>query len=218
MLDYHVFNLEEVRQALGEAPELGFRYVGGELKRAQNRVRRKFVKDRMSGPPGIRGGEWRRQYTRHIRATVEGSDLGSLTARLRLSRFLALHETGGVLMAHNKGADMLRLPIGDRRGLDFRGVRFQREAGTGRLRGLIFIRRGALPPLLAEKVGEQLIPRFVLKGRVTIKPKLGFRENVLAHWPAEFPMLRQALGRAMRVAFERRVKAVASMVQQAANF
>ena len=216
-MEIAVLNLEEVQQALREAPGLAFQYVGSELKRAQNRVRRKFLRERMSGPPGIRGGEWKRQYQRHVKTRLEGTDLGSLAARMRLSRFLALHETGGELTSHPKGADMLRLPIGERRGLAFHGVRFQREPGTGYLTGLIFLRRPGKSPILAEKVGEALIPRYVLKGRFTIKPRLGFRQNVAANWPAEYPKLREALGRAMSVALERRMKALTGFVQQVAN-
>jgi hypothetical protein len=202
-------NFEEVRQAFAEAPDLAYRYLRTEMHRATARVRRRFMAQRMHGPPGIRGGEWLKQHKRHLKYWTAGQGLGSLQSGIRISRFLAQHEFGGVVTAQHKGRDMLRIPIGPRWKLPTRG-----GFDGNRIHGLIFIRRPGKAPLLAEKVGEQLIPRFVLKGRVVMKARLGFKETVLREWPLEFPKLQEALHRAMRVSVEQRMKAVSALVQR----
>lgn len=212
-LTVETINIDALLRAMAEAPDLAATYLKQEMGRSANRVRRRFIAQRMSGPPGITGGAWRRQKW-HVRTKAEGRELVDLAALVDISRFLAIHETGGVITAHNKGADMLRLPIGERRGIAFRGVRFEREPGTGYLKGLIFIRRPGKAPLLAEKHADgSLTPRYVLKGRVTIKPRLGFRQTIQAEWPQEYPKLRDTLGRAMSVAIARRMKTLNQAVQ-----
>lgn len=209
VIKVQTINFEEVVAALRDAPELGQRYLKSEMHRATARVRKRFMRERMSGPPGIKGGEWKKQHKRHIKYWTAGKDLGSLQSGIRISRFLTPHEYGGTITAHRKGRDMLRLPIGPRWKLPTRG-----GVEGNRIKGLIFIRRPGKSPLLAEKVGDELIPRFVLKGRVVIKARLGFRETVEREWPKEFPKLQEALHRAVRVSLDQRMKAASAFVQR----
>jgi len=203
-------NFDEVAQAFAEAPELAARYLKTEMFRATARVRKRFMAQRMSGPPGINGGVWKKQHKRHIKYWTIGNELSSLQSGIRISRFLTPHEFGGPVTAQNKGRDMLRIPIGDRKKLPTRGG-FDED---GHIRGLIFIRRPGKSPLLAEKIGGQLIPRFVLKGRVVMKARLGFRDTVEREWPKEFPKMIDALHRAMRVSLEQRMKSASAFVQR----
>lgn len=205
------FNFLEVQQAFREAPDLAARYLKSEMLRATARVRKRFMAERLNGAPGIQGGVWKKQHKRHIKFWTVGSSLESLQSGIRISRFLMPHETGGVLMAKHKGRDMLRIPIGPTR---FRLKTRGSFDDNGRIKGLVFIRRKNKPPLLAEKVNDELIPRFVLKGRVVMKARLGFRETVTREWPKEFPKLNETLHRAMRVAMEQRVKAVSGFTQR----
>lgn len=202
-------NFQEVSQAFKEAPELAGQYLKAEMHRATARVRKRFMAQRMHGPPGIRGGEWLKQHKRHIKYWTIGRDLGSLQSAIRIDRFLAQHEFGGTVTAQHKGRDMLRIPIGPRRKLPTRGG-FE----GNRIKGLVFIRRKGKSPLLAEIVGDQMIPRFVLKGRIVMKARLGFAQTVMTEWPKEFPKLQEALHRAVRVSLERRMKAVSAFVQR----
>lgn len=200
-------NLDEIQQAFAAAPELTTRYVKGEMARATARVRKRFMAQRMSGPPGIRGGEWKKQHKRHIKFWTAGKDLNSLQSGIRLSRFLTLHETGGTITAHKKGRDMLRLPIGERRKLPTRG-----GFDGNRIKGLFFLRRNGKAPLLVKKVDGKIIPRFVLKGRVVIKARLGFAQTVQQEWPKEFPKILEAAHRALRVSIDQRMKAASAFV------
>lgn len=202
-------NFQEVADAFAEAPVLAMRFAKSEMHRVTARVRKRFMRQRLSGSPGIKGGEWKRQHKRHIKYWTVGKDLGSLQSGIRISRFLGLHEFGGVVTAQHKGRDMLRLPIGPRHRLPTRG-----GFDGNRIHGLIFIRRPGKAPLLAEKRGDSIIPRFVLRGRVVMKARLGFRETVLREWPKEFPKLAQALQRALRVSLDQRMKAVSSFIQK----
>ena len=213
VIKIETFNFDAVQQAFREAPDLAAKYLKSEMLRATARVRKRFMAQRLNGSPGIKGGEWRRQHKRHIKFWTAGNSLETLQSGIRLSRFLALHETGGVLTAKHKGRDMLRIPIGPTR------LRLPTRGGfdeNGRIHGLVFIRRKNKPPLLAQKVGDKLVPRFVLKGRVVMKAKLGFRETVTREWPKEFPKLNETLHRAMRVALEQRVKSASAFIQRVA--
>lgn len=207
-------NLDEIQAAFAAAPELTTRYVKGEMARATARVRKRFMAQRMSGPPGIRGGEWKKQHKRHIKFWTAGKDLNSLQSGIRLSRFLTLHETGGTITAHKKGRDMLRLPIGERWKLPTRGGFDRNAAGvmTNKITGLFFLRRNGKAPLLVEKVDGKIIPRFVLKDRVVIKARLGFAQTVQQEWPKEFPKILEAAHRALRVSMDQRMKAASAFV------
>lgn len=211
VIKIETFNFEAVQQAFREAPDLAARYLKSEMLRATARVRKRFIAARLAGAPGIKGGEWRRQHKRHIKFWTAGSSLESLQSGIRLSRFLTLHETGGVLTAKHKGRQMLRIPIGKRMRLPTRGGR-----EGNKINGLFLLRRPGKAPLLVESVRGKIVPRFVLKDRVVMKAKLGFRETVLREWPKEFPKLNDTLHRAMRVAMEQRVKAASGFIQRVA--
>lgn len=212
VIKIETFNFDAVQQAFREAPDLAAKYLKSEMLRATARVRKRFMVQRLNGPPGIKGGEWKRQHKRHLKFWTAGNSLESLQSGIRLSRFLGLHETGGVLTAKHKGRDMLRIPIGPTRfKLPTRGAFW---FGSNHIKGLWFIRRPGKPPLLAEKINGKMVPRFVLKNRVVMKAKLGFRETVQREWPKEFPKLNETLHRAMRVAMEQRVKAASAFVQR----
>lgn len=209
VIKIETFNFDAVQQAFREAPDLAAKYLKSEMLRATARVRKKFMAQRLNGAPGIKGGAWRRQHKRHIKFWTAGNSLESLQSGIRLSRFLTLHETGGVLTAKHKGRQLLRIPIGKRLRLPTRGGR-----EGNRINGLFLLRRPGKAPLLVETVRGTLVPRFVLKDRVVIKAKLGFRETVQREWPKEFPKLNETLHRSMRVALEQRVKAVSGFAQR----
>jgi hypothetical protein len=90
-----VINLKELQRAFGTAPALVTRNIRGELGRFAKRVRRKTIRERMSGRPGIDGGQFKRG--KHVQAFVTGSELGNLKAVNKISRILRVHEEGGVI-------------------------------------------------------------------------------------------------------------------------
>lgn len=209
VIKIQTINFDAVQAAFRAAPDLAQRFLRSEMLRATARVRKRFITQRLNGSPGIKGGEWKRQHKRHIKFWVAGRDLASLQSGIRISRFLGIHETGGVLTAKHKGRQMLRIPIGTRYRLPTRG-----GFDGNRIKGLFLLRRKNGAPLLVEKVGEEIVPRFVLKDRVVMKARLGFAETVRREWPKEFPKLNETLQRAMRVAMEQRMQRASAFVQR----
>lgn len=203
-------NFDEVIAAMTDAPKLAHQYVETAMGRGAARVRNRFIEKRLNGPPGIKGGVWKKQRKRHVRSVVSGEDLGTLKATISISRFLRLHEEGGTITASKKGRQALRIPIGEKKTLSTRG-NFDED---GHINGLVYIPRPGKAPLLAEKIGDAIVPRFVLLRSVTIKARLGFRATVTEEWPREFPKVADAMHRAMSVALERRMKAVSSFVNR----
>jgi hypothetical protein len=94
-------NLKELQQAFEEAPELTTRYVKGELSRFARRVRRKTIRERMSGRPGIEGGQFTRG--KHVQGFATGSELATLKAVNKISRILRVHEEGAVITPRAAG-------------------------------------------------------------------------------------------------------------------
>lgn len=96
-----MLNLDELRRAFAKAPGLVARNVRGELGRFAKRVRRKVIRERMNGAPGISGGQFKRG--KHVQGFVTGNDLASLKAVSKISRILRVHEEGGTIRARGGG-------------------------------------------------------------------------------------------------------------------
>lgn len=87
-----VINFDELKRALEEAPRLVQRNVKSEMLRFTKRVRRKVIRERMNGRPGIDGGQFKKG--KHVQGFVTGSDLATLKAVNKISRVLRVHEEG----------------------------------------------------------------------------------------------------------------------------
>lgn len=96
-----VINFDELKRAFEAAPRIVQRNVKSELFRFARRVRRKTIRERLSGAPGIDGGQFKRG--KHVQAFTTGSDLASLKAVNKISRILRVHEEGGVITAKGGG-------------------------------------------------------------------------------------------------------------------
>lgn len=214
-LSLSVFNVDELARALAQAPALTYKYAKQEIGRIGNRVKKRFMADRLSGAPGIKGGEWKRQHKRHVRVRTAGDDLGSLHVSLTLSRFLSVHETGATITAYKKGARDLRIPIGERRGIAFRGQRFDRNA-QGHIRGLFVLARPGKPSLLVEQVNGKIVPRYILVKSVTIPPRLKFRETTTRLFTEQMPKLREAVARGMKQSFSQELRRVSTLARKVA--
>lgn len=92
ILNATAVNIEELRQAFDDAPKDTFRFVKQELFRFARRTRKKLIRERMQGAPGIKGGVLARGG--NVKAFQTGTDLGSLKAVNKISRILRTHEEG----------------------------------------------------------------------------------------------------------------------------
>lgn len=91
-------NLEELRAALDDAPRQTFTFTKQEMLRFGSRFRKKFIRERMSGPPGIKGGAFAQgKNNKNVRGFAKGTDLRDLRTVLKVSRLLAPHETGATI-------------------------------------------------------------------------------------------------------------------------
>ncbi len=174
-------NVEELRRALADAPDLTARYVKQELFRFARRVRKTVIRERMKGPkatgplaksPGeaLHGGQFLRG--KHIQGFTVGNELANLKAVSKISRMLRVHEEGATITP--KQAGMLVLS------------RKTRVAGKGHI--------------------------FARVTSVRIPARLRFEST----WRRELPdgqrRIHAAMERAVRVAMERRMKAVSSVI------
>ena len=91
-------NFTELQQAFQDAPAQMFRFSRGEMTRFSARFRKKFIKERLSGRPGIKWGT-ARKVGKNVQSVVSGSSLDTLAVTGTLSRFLRVHEEGAVIQA-----------------------------------------------------------------------------------------------------------------------
>jgi hypothetical protein len=96
-----VINIQELERAFSIAPGLVMRNVKSEMLRHARRVRKKVIRERMNGAPGIKGGQFKKG--KHVQAFVTGNDLAGLKAVNKISRILRVHEEGGVITARGGG-------------------------------------------------------------------------------------------------------------------
>jgi len=164
-------NIEELQAALGDAPTETYRFVKQELFRFARRTRKKLIRERMQGAPGIKGGVLAKGG--NVKAFQAGSDLPSLKAVNKISRVLRTHEEGHTFTPVKGSYLFLSRKTG--------------KSGKGRI--------------------------FARVRSVTISARLGFETL----WEREVPdgqtRVHDAMERALRVAMEKRMKAITGAVQ-----
>lgn len=88
-------NFDELKRAFERAPQYTARNVKGELGRFAKRVRRRTIRERLNGSPGINGGQFKKG--KHVQGFVTGNELATLKSVSKISRILRVHEEGGVI-------------------------------------------------------------------------------------------------------------------------
>lgn len=174
IINVKAVNIDELIAALNDAPTETARFVKTELFRFARRVRRKLIRERMQGAPGIKGGVLARGG--NVKGFQTGSDLPSLKAVTKISRILRTHEEGHTFRPVKAAALFLSKKTG--------------KAGQGKI--------------------------FARVKSVTLPARLGFE----ALWRREVPdgteRVHDAMARAMRVAMEKRMKVITSVIEGAA--
>lgn len=181
-------NIEEMRAALREAPDVAYKFVRTEMQRIGNRFKKKMKKEHLSGRPGL---DWPKGMAVPISAKVSGSDLLALKLVSKAARVLSTQE-----VTHTITPPFIK--ISDPK---FDESRLTAEAFS------LKAYRG--------KTGRQF---FVLRlGRaVTIPARLHFRDTFNAMLPENLAKLEGELVRAVRVSFEHRLKVVGRFLVAAA--
>lgn len=96
-------NIEELKQAFADAPDLTAKFVKTPLFRFARRVARRVKVESLSGRPGIVGGPWRRLKDKNMQGFTTGNDLSNLKAVNKVSRILRTHVEGAVITAKDGG-------------------------------------------------------------------------------------------------------------------
>lgn len=181
-------NLEQAQEAMREAPTLCFKYVRDELSRGGKRFRRRLVKERLSGRPGL---NWRLGTTleksKQFKVTVSGQSLLDLKLTVRAAKRFVVHEYGATIRT-----PFLKIPVDAFDGSRFPGTKPKVYMAT---RGLQFVILRMSRP-------------------VVIPARLGYRDLFNQMTPEILAKAQDALARGLRVSFERRVKAVSATIQK----
>jgi len=202
------FNVQELQQALEQAGPESYKFAKQEHRRFAARARRVFIKERLSGRPGITWGGHGKKHAKSVGGNVrmDQKDEGSIASMRvwgKLSRFLARHETGATITGN------LAIPIGD-------APRIGKQKGQA-IQSLYGQRPFRIPntDLLAVSVGGQLKPVYKLVHSVTLPARLGFRAFMRAQLQEFKARTLAAVTRGIRVAMQKRVKAIAGGIQSA---
>lgn len=96
-------NFTEVEQALKAASDISARFAKTALFRFARRVAKRTKTEYLSGPPGIKGGVWKRIKDKNVRGFTAGKDLSDLRAVNTVSRVVRTHVEGAVITAKGRG-------------------------------------------------------------------------------------------------------------------
>lgn len=181
-------NVGEMQAALRDAPDIAFKFVRTEMERIGKRFKRKMKKEHLSGRPGL---AWPKGMAIPISAKVSGSDLMALKLVSRAARVLAVHE-----VTHTTTPPFIKIPLAklDRHRLSM--AEFTGKAYTGK--------GGAVFTILRMGGGRSF----------TIPARLHFKDTFNAMMPENLKKLEGEAVRAVRLAFEKRLKVVGRFLEK----
>ena len=205
-----VINLQDVRQAFAQCPQLAFRFVRQGMNRYAARFRKGFIAERMRGRPGI---HWREKAS--IKGNVQAKARAFGAERLENLQFVA--KISALLVAHEEGITirpdkrkMLAIPLE-------KGLPHKTSGAPG---APLFVFRSPhgtdKRPMLAMKDAMGIVhPLYVLVPQVKLPGRLGFVKYWDAHKQDLIDTIDKDLGRALAVAFERSVKRLSQQLMAA---
>lgn len=100
-LKLDVLGMPEFIQGIERAKILQIRFMRGAFKRGGKQVRKAFIRDQLSGPPGIKGGELKKG--KNVFSRVYGDSPSSIGVKVGISRILHVHEKGMTITAKGSG-------------------------------------------------------------------------------------------------------------------
>jgi len=190
-------------RALDKAIKIAPRVLKFELGDGMDRISKGFLKrfkqQRLQGPPGVRGasgyglfGTFKRVSL--VSPTIEGLGLQVYSD----SKIAKLHETGGIITDPSGGRMAVPLsarsqmftPKGKLRG-KYKRPRQLKNVEPMKFKGQTFLVR-------VKKRAEKILPLYVLKRSVRLKPRLGFYRvwDSLANYRIE--ILNKSIDKALR--------------------
>jgi len=162
-------------RAIKIAPRVLKFELGDGLDRISKGFLKRFRKQQLQGPPGVRGasgyglfGTFKRVFL--ISPTIEGMGMQVFSD----SKIAKLHETGGIVK--DPGGGRLAVPLSARTQMftargklktRFRRPKTLKNVHPMRFRGKTFLAK-------VTKRAKKILPLYVLKRQVRLKPRLGF--------------------------------------------
>jgi len=172
MLDIEV-NTRKLEKAISRVPSTLRHELGKEFDHIQRSFLGTFRKTRLQGPPGIRGDGRKGLFGTFVRTmlvspTIEGMGLEIFTP----SKVAKKHEIGGKVT--KPGGGRLKVPLSVRTEMfTSKGKLKPKYRKPGKLKNTFeIVSRGKT--FLAQKIGGEVKPLYVLKSHVTLKPRLEF--------------------------------------------
>lgn len=162
-------------KAIKIAPKVLKFELGDGLDRISRGFLKRFRKQQLQGPPGVRGasgyglfGTFKRTFL--VSQSIEGMGIHVFSD----SKIAKLHERGGIVK--DPGGGRLAVPLSARQEMytakgrlrpRFRRPKELKNVHPMRFRGKTFLAR-------VTKRTQKILPLFVLKRQVRLKPRLGF--------------------------------------------
>ena len=172
MLDLEI-DTRKLEKAIRAVPNALRIELGKEFDHIQRSFLGTFRKERLQGPPGIRGDGRAGLFGTFVRTmlvspTIEGMGFEIFT----LSKVAKRHEVGGKVTA--AGGGNLAVPLSMRTKMfSARGKLKKKYKDPSKLRNIFeIVSKGKT--YLAQKTGGEVKPLYVLKSHVTLKPRLEF--------------------------------------------
>lgn len=165
----------ELEKAIKIAPRVLKYELGDGMDRISKGFLKRFRQQQLQGPPGVRGasgfglfGTFKRVFL--VSPTIEGMGMEVFSD----SKIAKLHETGGIVRDPSGGR--LAVPLSARTQMftskgklrgRYKRVRDLKNIKAMRFHGKTFLAR-------VTKRAKKILPLYVLKRQVRIKPRLGF--------------------------------------------
>jgi len=164
-----------LERAIKIAPRILKFELGDGFDRISKGFLKRFRKQQLQGPPGVRGASGYGLFGTFKRTFLVSSSIEGMGVRIFSdSKIAKLHETGGIVKDPSGGR--LAVPLSARTQMfTARGklkTRFRRPKTLKNVQPMRF--RGKTFLAKVTKRAKKILPLFVLKRQVRLKPRLGF--------------------------------------------
>jgi len=164
-----------LERAIKIAPRILKFELGDGFDRISKGFLKRFRKQQLQGPPGVRGASGYGLFGTFKRTFLVSSSIEGMGVRIFSdSKIAKLHETGGIVKDPSGGR--LAVPLSVRTQMftargklktKFRRPKTLKNVQPMRFRGKTFLAK-------VTKRAKKILPLFVLKRQVRLKPRLGF--------------------------------------------
>ncbi len=167
-------NTANLERAIRLIPKELKNEIGDGMDHASRKFLKNFREQRLQGPPGIRGRP-RGIFSHFFRASLVSKDIEGMGMVIYSdSKIAKLHEEGGTVK--NPGGGKLAVPLSARKELFTSDGRLKKQYRQPRLLKNVvpILFNGKTFLVRIRKKVRELLPLFVLKNSVRIKPRLMF--------------------------------------------